>query len=89
AGVLDPGVAFRNLATLVAPGGRLILLTPKAGFFGILYRLENRAINVNVNLFSLAWLSAQAVEHGLTISHHQTPLPTNRATLFTRPRASQ
>jgi SAM-dependent methyltransferase/uncharacterized membrane protein YbhN (UPF0104 family) len=82
--VLNPELAFKNLATLTAPGGRLVVLAPRCGPFGWIYRVEKRWLRIEVNLFSLAWFEAQARKCGLVIGGCVEPLPTNRVLLFHR-----
>ena len=90
-GVLDfvmrPDLAFRNLAGLVAPEGRLVVNAPRAGLTGWIYRLEKRLLRVEVNLFALDWFAQEAEKHGLQLRRFNHPLPTNRALLFERPAA--
>jgi 2-polyprenyl-3-methyl-5-hydroxy-6-metoxy-1,4-benzoquinol methylase len=90
-GVLDfvmrPELAFRNLAGLVGPEGRLVVNAPRAGLTGWIYRLEKRLLRVEVNLFALAWFEQEAEKHGLQLRRFTHPLPTNRALLFERPAA--
>jgi len=90
-GVLDfvsnPERALANLCRLVAPGGRLVLLVPRAGLGGLLYRLEKGRLRVRVNLFRRAWLSQRASEAGLTLTRWSRPLPNNMALLFEAPAA--
>src|SRR5882757_4260852 len=63
--VLRPELAFRNLAVLVAPEGRLVVNAPRAGFTGWRYRFEKRLVRVEVNLCALAWFEQHAEKHGL------------------------
>jgi SAM-dependent methyltransferase len=89
AGVLDfvalPDLAMKNLASLVAPGGRLVLLVSCRSFGGLLYRLEKLFIGVRVNLFEKQWLIEHAARHGLTLRAYLRPLPWNAALSFERP----
>jgi 2-polyprenyl-3-methyl-5-hydroxy-6-metoxy-1,4-benzoquinol methylase/uncharacterized membrane protein YbhN (UPF0104 family) len=85
--VLRPELAFRNLAGLVAPAGRLVVNAPRAGLTGWIYRLEKRLLRVEVNLFALDWFEREAEKHGLQLRRFTHPLPTNRALLFERPAA--
>jgi len=89
AGVLDfvfnPEKAFRNLCTLVAPGGRLIVLSPRKGLGGLFYRVEKHFFGIHINLYTLDWLRKIAEENGLVLRAHEHPLPTNMAVLFERP----
>jgi SAM-dependent methyltransferase len=91
AGVLDfvasPERAFANLCRLVAPGGRLVLLVPRAGPGGLLYRLEKGRLRVRVNLYRRAWLSRLGAEAGLTLTRWTHPLPFNMVLLFEAPAA--
>lgn len=83
--VLDPETAFKNLAALTTPGGRLVVQAPRVGVAGFIYRLEKRALEIEVNLFSLAWFETEARKQGLRIAGYSHPLPTNRVVLFERP----
>jgi 2-polyprenyl-3-methyl-5-hydroxy-6-metoxy-1,4-benzoquinol methylase len=82
--VLDPQIAFKNLATLIAPSGRLIVHAPRVGVAGWIYRLEKRLLHIEVNLFSLGWFETEAKKHGLTVVGYANPLPTNRVVSFER-----
>ena len=82
--VLDPERAFANLARLTAPGGRLVVLAPRAAAGGLIYRFEKKLQHIEVNLFSLDWFQRAAAEHGLRVADYVHPLPTNRALLFER-----
>jgi uncharacterized membrane protein YbhN (UPF0104 family)/SAM-dependent methyltransferase len=88
AGVLDfvasPDVAMSNLAALVAPGGRLVLLVPLRGRGAFLYRLEKTLVGLQINLFEVDWLIEHAARHGLTLVESRRPLPWNGAFLFVR-----
>jgi uncharacterized membrane protein YbhN (UPF0104 family)/SAM-dependent methyltransferase len=88
AGVLDfvasPDVAMKNLASLVAPGGRLVLLVPLRGRGAVLYRMEKLLIGLQVNLFDADWLVEHAGRHGLTLVEKRRPLPWNGVFAFTR-----
>jgi len=83
--VLNPDKAFRNLCKLVAPGGRLIVLSPRKGLGGLFYRVEKHFFGIHINLFTLKWLRTIAEENGLVLRAHEHPLPTNMAVLFERP----
>jgi 2-polyprenyl-3-methyl-5-hydroxy-6-metoxy-1,4-benzoquinol methylase len=83
--VMQPELAFRNLAGLVAPEGRLVVNAPRTGVTGWIYRLEKRLLRVEVNLFALGWFEQEAEKHGLQLRRFTHPLPTNRALLFERP----
>ena len=89
AGVLDfvfnPEKAFRNLCSLVAPGGRLVILSPRKGLGGLFYRVEKHFFGIHINLYTLDWLRKIAEENGLVLRAHEHPLPTNMAVLFERP----
>ena len=82
--VLNPAIAFANLAELLAPAGRLVIHAPRVGIGGWLYRLEKRAIGVEVNLFAIDWFEAQARKSGLRVSGFTSPLPSNRVLAFER-----
>ena len=75
--VLDPEKAMKTLCQLVAPGGRLVLLVPDSGPFGLYYRMEKALIGVKVNLYSQKWLTEQAQKHGLSLVGRKRPLPSN------------
>jgi uncharacterized protein (TIRG00374 family) len=81
--VLDPAKAFSNLCRLVNPsGGRLVILAPRQGWGGFLYRLEKKLVKVHVNLYEEKWFREQAAFHGLQITRQRRPLPGNQALLF-------
>lgn len=73
----DPSAAFANLARLCAPGGRLVLLLPRAGLGGLLYRLEKRFAGIATQQYRLAWLVERAREVGLALGAVRYPLPWN------------
>ncbi len=75
--VLDPGSAFSNLARLVAPGGRLVLLVPSGVGGRVIYRIEKRLAGFRVNVFAMRWLEERGREAGLTPRSSVRPLPTN------------
>lgn len=82
--VLSPERAFASLCKAVAPGGRLVLLVPRTGFWGLYYRLEKALIRVRVNLYSPAWLDAEARKHGLIPAGKRIPLPSNLVAAYER-----
>lgn len=75
--VLDPELALRNLSTLVAPAGRVVIQVPRAGFAGWIYRLEKRVLGIRVNLFSVDWFNEISAKCGLEVLDFTYPLPTN------------
>ena len=75
--VADPACAFRNLCGLVAAGGRLVVLAPRMGPGGWLYRVEKFCVGLRVNLFDVEWLISRASENGLRVAQMRTPLPGN------------
>lgn len=85
-GVLDfvarPDQAFDNLCRLCAPGGRLVVLLPRAGAGSLLYLLEKRLHGLGVNIYRRDWLIRLARRHGLELTAHRQPLPFNMALLF-------
>ncbi len=83
--VLDPERAFLNLSRLVAPGGRLVLLVPRSGLGGLLYRLEKLTAGFRINFFDLHWFRQVAARTLLRVVGWSNPLPTNLAILLDRP----
>jgi 2-polyprenyl-3-methyl-5-hydroxy-6-metoxy-1,4-benzoquinol methylase len=85
-GVLDfvtrPEAAFERLCALCAPGGRLVVLVPRAGPGSFPYRFEKRLAGLRVNSYRRAWLAERAARHGLALAAAVHPLPTNQALLF-------
>ncbi len=85
-GVLDfvahPEQAFDNLCRLCAPGGRLVVLLPRAGAGSLLYLLEKRLSGLGVNIYRREWLMHVARRRGLELTAHRQPLPFNMALLF-------
>ena len=77
--VADPELAFSRLCGAVAPGGRLVVLVPRTGPGGWLYRAEKLCFGLRVNLFDSRWFAARAGLHGLRVSEVRTPLPGNLA----------
>lgn len=90
-GVLDfvkyPEVSFHNLCKLVSSNGKLVVLVPKTGFYGMIYRLEKKSTGINVNLFTSQWLIQNAAENGMEAEQMISPLPFNIAAVF-RPKQS-
>ncbi|NBU20283.1 methyltransferase domain-containing protein [bacterium] len=83
--VLNPEKSLSNLCQLIAPGGRLVLFVPRAGWAGWIYRLEKKQLGVRVNLYRPKWIQAQLEQHGLILREIQYPLPTNMVLAFDRP----
>ncbi len=84
--VSDPRLALGNLCRLVAPKGRLVLQTPRAGIGGRVHAfLVRRKDGLRVNLFTLKWLVREAGLCGLELARWRYPLPHNLAATFTRP----
>jgi 2-polyprenyl-3-methyl-5-hydroxy-6-metoxy-1,4-benzoquinol methylase len=85
-GVLDfavrPEAAFSRLCALCAPGGRMVVLVPRAGPGCFPYLFEKRLAGLRVNAYRRAWLAERAVDHGLALAGAVYPLPTNQALLF-------
>jgi len=75
--VADPERAFARLCGIVAPGGRLVVLVPRTGPGGWLYRVEKLCFGLRVNLFDPRWFPVRARRHGLRVSEVRTPLPSN------------
>jgi SAM-dependent methyltransferase len=90
-GVLDfvtqPERAFDNLCRLCAPGGRLVVLLPRAGAGSLIYRLEKRLQRLEVNVYRRARLARWASRRGLVLTGAAHPLPFNMALLFESPRS--
>jgi hypothetical protein len=82
--VARPERALNNLASLVAPGGCLILLVAYRSAGGLLYRLEKSFIGVRVNLFETSWLVERAGAQGLCLVQRARPLPWNAVFVFVR-----
>jgi SAM-dependent methyltransferase/uncharacterized membrane protein YbhN (UPF0104 family) len=87
-GVLDfvsePREAMANLARLVGPGGRLVVLVPRTGLGGLYYRLEKRLSGFDTNLYTVRWLRERGRALGLHLVAARAPLPTNLAVRFDR-----
>jgi SAM-dependent methyltransferase len=87
-GVLDfvahPETAFENLCRLCAPGGRLVVLLPRAGAGSLIYMLEKRLHGLGVNFYRRDWLIERARRRGLELTDLRQPLPYNMALLFER-----
>jgi 2-polyprenyl-3-methyl-5-hydroxy-6-metoxy-1,4-benzoquinol methylase len=82
--VLNPEVAFENLAALTADGGRLIVQVPRRGACAWIYRFEKKLLRIEVNQFSREWFEAQAHARGLVVAGCVHPLPTNTVLLLER-----
>jgi 2-polyprenyl-3-methyl-5-hydroxy-6-metoxy-1,4-benzoquinol methylase len=83
---LSPEIALENLCRLVAPDGRLVIQTPRAGLGGSLYALSVRwGHRFRVNLLTVDWLAREVTRWGLELVRSQYPLPYNLVALFGRP----
>jgi 2-polyprenyl-3-methyl-5-hydroxy-6-metoxy-1,4-benzoquinol methylase len=80
--VVNPHIAFQNLARLVSPGGKLVILVPRFGMGGWIYRVEKWLSNLKVNLYSAEWFSNLAKENHLNLIEVSFPLPNNMVLLF-------
>jgi SAM-dependent methyltransferase len=63
--VSRPEQAIRNLAACVRAGGALVLLFPRRGVLGSLYRLYHRSHGVRVHLFRPDEIEAHGIAAGL------------------------
>jgi 2-polyprenyl-3-methyl-5-hydroxy-6-metoxy-1,4-benzoquinol methylase len=90
-GVLDfvvkPAAALQKLASLVAPGGRLLLLVPTQSPGGAFYRFEKWLKGVKVNLYRPRWCVDCLTAAGLQLRQQIRPLPSNCLMVFERPAA--
>ena len=86
AGVLDfvfrPEVALMNLFRLARPGGKVILLVPRKGIGGEVYRIEKNLTGFDANLFALDWLENFASHNQMKMVNFTYPLPHNLAVVF-------
>jgi SAM-dependent methyltransferase/uncharacterized membrane protein YbhN (UPF0104 family) len=82
--VLTPEKVFRNLADLLAPGGKMVILAPRQGLGGFYYRLEKLVFGFKVNLYTPQWFRQMAEKSGLTLTNIRFPLVTNMAMQFER-----
>ena len=83
---LSPEIAVENLCRLVAPGGRLVIQTPRASVGGSLYALWVRSsLRWRVNLLAMSWLAHEVARWGLDLVRFEYPLPFNLVALFARP----
>ena len=80
--VLNPEKALSNLFRLTSPKGRLILLVPRTGIGGQIYRLEKNLSGFDVNLFSLDWLTLIAQKNSMRLVDVDYPLPHNLVASF-------
>ncbi len=80
--VLEPPRAFANLCRLVAPGGRLVLLVPRSGLGGLVYRVEKMSFGMRINFFDVGWFERMIRGTSLAISRWAHPLPFNTALLL-------
>jgi SAM-dependent methyltransferase len=83
AGVLDftmsPARALANLASLVAPGGRIVVSIPRVSAGGTFYRFEKWVRGMRVNLFTEQWVRETSAECDLLVADLRHPLPSNMA----------
>ena len=77
--VADPECALSRLCRIVAPGGRLVVLVPRTGLGGWLYRVEKLWSGLRVNLYDPHWFVARSRAYGLRVAAMRTPLPGNVA----------
>lgn len=80
--VLNPARAFANLCRLVAPGGRLVLLVPRSGLRGWVYRLDKMRFGVRINFFDVPWFQRMAERTPLVVRRWAHPLLFNTAVLL-------
>jgi SAM-dependent methyltransferase len=80
--VVDPHRAFENLSRLIAPGGRLVLLVPRSGPAGLVYRLEKLSFGIQINFFDVAWFQGRVRGTALAVRRWAHPLPFNTALLL-------
>jgi ubiquinone/menaquinone biosynthesis C-methylase UbiE len=85
--VLNPEKALLNVCRLVAQDGTLVLLVPRAGLFGWIYRLEKKFVGIRVNLFEENWIRRIVESQGLVLNHVSYPIPTNMVLAFHRPKS--
>jgi SAM-dependent methyltransferase len=64
--VRDPQRAVRNFAQCLRPGGSLVLLFPRRGVLGGLYRLYHRSHGVPIQLFTAETITRLFVAAGLS-----------------------
>jgi len=64
--VRDPQRAVRNFARCLRPGGSLVLLFPRRGLLGSLYRLYHRSHGVRIRLFTPETIASHLVACGLS-----------------------
>lgn len=82
--VSNPRLALRNLIGLVAPGGRLVLQVPMAGWVSQLYRMEKRLFGLQVRSFTERWFIRRCRSMGLVLNAIERPLPFGFTIAFTR-----
>lgn len=80
--VLSPEVALGNLFKHVSQDGWLVVLVPRQGLGGLLYRVEKGLRLMGVNLFSRAWLEERARSAQLRLTGYVEPLPHNLVARF-------
>jgi len=66
--VKDPTAVLANAARHAEPGARFVVLVPRRGFFGRLYRRFHRGHGFDIHLFDEAWLAAAAPSCGWRVA---------------------
>jgi hypothetical protein len=73
--VPDAGVVLAALRGLAADGARALLVLPRGGFWGTLYRRYHRAHGVAVRCFSLAEIEGLCTASGWELEAHRPVWP--------------
>jgi SAM-dependent methyltransferase len=80
--VSDPIATLRRLRAHLSPGGRCIVLVPRRGIGGWLYRREKRKHGLRVHLYSAGCLRQMAGAAGLVYLSHRFPFFHNLVMAF-------
>jgi len=82
--VRSPQAALARLAKHLGGEGRLVVLVPRTGLGGWVYRLTKRRDGLSVLLYSPSALRQMAEAVGLRYLEHRTPFPHNFVMAFRR-----
>lgn len=82
--VVDPEGALRKLAGLLVEGGKLVVLLPRQGWGGELYRFEKWIFGIRINLFSQEWFDSMTASMNLIHEGRRNPLPNSMVLSYTK-----
>jgi SAM-dependent methyltransferase len=82
--VKDPKAVLANAARHAEPGARFVILVPRRGLFGRLYRRFHRSHGFDIHLFDEAWLATVAPRCGWRVATSVRVAPFSLAARLSR-----